>query len=82
MEVSNKYSLSAVDFQRWGQNLLIFGIPVALMYLVFVSNNISTDGFQLKDFELTVQMQGALILYIINGFIDILKKYVGQTNYK
>ena len=73
--MSPKYSLSSVDMQKWGTNLGLFLAPVALIYLVAVITAINNNGVSLADFvpdQLTV---GAIVLYVLNAGVDILRKF-------
>ena len=73
--MSPKYSLSGVDIQKCGTNLGLFLAPVALIYLIAVITAINNTGVSLADFvpdQLTV---GAIVLYVLNAGVDILRKF-------
>jgi hypothetical protein len=75
--MSPKYSLSGVDMQKWGTNLGLFLAPVALIYLIAVITAINNSGVSLAVFvpdQLTI---GAMVLYVLNGLVDLLRKYQG-----
>lgn len=64
------------DFQKWLRNVFIFAAPVVVLYLSFVSNEITKDGLQMIDFVPNTIVLGAMILYVINTCMDFVKKYL------
>jgi hypothetical protein len=79
--MSEAYSLSGVDFQKWTHNLFIFLAPVVLIYLAFVAAAISSanGAFSLSVFVPNSIVIGAMVLYVLNGLTDIIRKFVPDT---
>jgi hypothetical protein len=78
--MSPAYTLVLTDVKKWGKNLLIFLAPVALIYLVSVTNAASGSAFTLADFVPNTVTVGAMILYVLNAITDIVRKFVnGNT---
>lgn len=78
--MSPAYTLVLTDVKKWGKNLLIFLAPVALIYLVSVTNAASGNAFTPADFVPNTVTVGAMILYVLNAVTDIVRKFVnGNT---
>lgn len=79
--MSQAYTLSGVDFQKWTRNLLIFLAPVALIYLAFVAAAIAAANGAFSFAELVPNqiVIGSMVLYVINGIVDIVRKFVPDT---
>ena len=79
--MSEAYSLAAADFQKWGRNLLLFLIPVILIYITFVIAAINDAGgtFSFSDLIPNAITVGAMVLYVLNGLTDLLRKFVPDT---
>ena len=60
--------------QKWLINTGLFFAPLAILYLVFVQANITSNGFQVTDFIPTSEVIGGMILYAINTVLDYLRK--------
>lgn len=67
--------LKELNWSKWLKNTGLFITPVVLLYFVFVQNNM-TDGFETTDFVPTKEVIGAMVLYVINVIIDLLKKFL------
>lgn len=65
---------------KWGKNTLIFLAPVLIIYLASIIPSIQEDGLQVADFAISASVSGAMVLYVINVVIDILRKLTTTTN--
>ena len=77
--MSPAFSLNAADFKKWGTNLAIFFIPVALIYLVAVITSVNNTGVSFAAFVPDKTTTGAMVLYVLNAFVDILRKFQAGT---
>ena len=79
--MSNKFSLNAQDVQNWLRNLLIFIAPVLLIYVLAVTAIITGHNgvVALSDFVPNAVTVGAMVLYVLNAVVDILRKFSGGT---
>lgn len=73
---AKKIGLNKIAQDRWIHNLILFFRPVAILYLLTIVGVISQSNhpFQLKDFIPSQIAQGGLILYVLNGALDYLRK--------
>lgn len=78
MEQSPKGKLNYEDVQRWLQNAKTFLAPLALIYLPFVSANLS-DGLNASDFRPNELVLGAMTLYVLNTLTDLFRKWKAGT---
>lgn len=74
MDQSNKWRLNREDIKKWVRNLGIFLAPILVIYLAPVVDSLK-DGFSFSDFAITPLVQGAIVLYIVNGILDLLRKF-------
>lgn len=79
--MSEAYMLSVQDLQKWGKNLALFLIPVLSIYIasVVAAINGSNGAISLVDFLPDPITVGAMVLYILNGITDLLKKFFPDT---
>jgi hypothetical protein len=75
MNQSPRFSLEQSDIERWLQNSKVFLAPLGLIYLAFVSANLS-DGFSLSDLVPNAVVMGAIALYVVNSLTDLLRKLI------
>lgn len=82
MGASTQYSLNTTDWKKWTKNLLLFLIPLAIIYLVSVIDLLRTPGhlILLKDFIPTQVTIGAMVLYFLNALLDLAKKFLADNN--
>lgn len=73
--MSERFELSKVDVRKWLWNLVIFLLPVLLVYLAFVQGALQ-DGFDGSDFVPTREVVGAMILFVVNALTDIVRKFL------
>jgi len=71
---SKKWTLNAEEVKKIGKNSLIFVSPVALIYLGFVLIAVNQNGFQVTDLIPSNESQTAMVLWMINTFIDVFRK--------
>lgn len=74
--MTQKFSLNAADVQRWIANLIVFIAPVLLIYLLAVIATINSSGVSLASFAPNALTVGAMVLYILNAVVDIIRKFV------
>ncbi len=77
MTTSTQFSLNKADFVQWGKNLLIFLVPVALIYVLSVIASVNTSFVSFASFIPNHVTVGAMTLYILNAVVDLLRKYQG-----
>lgn len=79
--MSQKFSLNAADIQKWTHNLLVFLAPVTLIYVLAVVGVITAANgvVTLADFIPNAIVVGAMVLYVLNAVVDILRKFAAQT---
>ncbi len=63
--MTKRFSLNKADLIKWSKNALIFAGPAILVLLASFTKIIPSDW-----------QYGALVLYIINLFADLLRKYI------
>lgn len=70
------FELNATNFKKWLHNLKLFLIPVAILYIVTVIGLITTNDNLVKRefFVPSPTMQGSIVLYLLNGLLDFLRK--------
>ena len=75
---SNSFEFNATDRKKWFTNLKLFLAPVATMYIVSVVATITANNnlFDWHYFIPTTMVQGAMVLYVLNTLLDLIKKYV------
>jgi len=69
-----KWKLNVEEVSKWIRNLIIFLIPVILIYLTSVIEIITKSGVSLASFRPTPLVVGAMALYLLNGAVDLLRK--------
>ena len=71
------------DWRRWGRNIVLFSIPLAVLYLGQISGvlNQTDKAFQLKDLLPTQMTWGGIVLYILNALQDLYLKWSRETKY-
>lgn len=74
--MTQKFSLNAADVQRWIANLIVFLAPVALIYLLAVIATINSSGVSFSAFAPNALTVGAMVLYVLNALIDIIRKFI------
>jgi cell shape-determining protein MreC len=74
--MSPQYSLTTADLKKWGTNLLIFLAPVVLIYLLSVIAVVNSAGVSVAAFVPAPATVGAMVLYVLNGIVDLIRKYV------
>ena len=77
---SDKNELIKRDIHSWFKTALQFLLPVVLIYIVFVQSNMQ-DGFGWSDFIPNTFVQGAMVAYILNEILALIKKYLESTKY-
>jgi hypothetical protein len=77
-KVSPEGKLNKADISKWLRNLLVFLAPVFIIYLMQVQGLLAQEGhtFSVSDFIPSVFTRGAMTLYVVNGLIDILRKFL------
>ena len=73
---SNPNSLNFQDIQKWLHNLRIFLAPVGLIYLAPIIASLASGGVITRaSFVPSPMVEGAIILYVLNGAYDLLNKW-------
>jgi len=79
---SNRFQLTRSDVKSWGKVALLFLAPVLGIYLTFVLGGAEADGFQWSDFVPNLFVQGAMVAYVLNELLALIKKWTGENSYK
>lgn len=76
--MSEQFKLTKTDTKRWYHNLLVFLAPVAVIYLTTTTGLLMQEGHTilLTDFIPNNFTIGAMVLYVLNGLLDIIRKFV------
>lgn len=75
---SPKFTLTAIDREKFLHNATLFLAPLVVIYLSAVIAEINNDGFQLVDFIPNTVVIGSLVLYVLNTTLDFLRKFVPE----
>ena len=78
--MSPNFDLLKEDMKSWGKTALLFLAPVAILYITFVLTNCE-DGFTWSDFIPSIFVQGAIVVYFLNEFLALIKKFVESNKY-
>lgn len=65
--------LTEDEFKQWAKYCLFFLVPVVILYIGYVINNMS-DGFEWSDFVPNLLVQGAMVSYVLNEVLAYLKR--------
>lgn len=73
--------ITNTQVKDWKRNLLVFLAPVGIMYLVSVVGLMSANNnmFDPRYFIPSAMVQGGIILYVLNGILDILRKFLSDN---
>lgn len=77
---SNRFQLKIEDVESWAKVAGLFLLPVVLIYLAFVQGQME-DGFAWSDFIPNQFVQGAMVAYLINEIVALIKKWVEVKKY-
>lgn len=71
-------TLNSTDIQNWAKNLLVFLAPVIILYLTSVLAVVQFPGHVVKlvDFIPNSVTVGGIVVYLLNGIIDLFKKLI------
>ena len=81
MTISPKFDLIRQDLKSWGKVALLFLAPVFALYIAYVLGN-TEDGFSWSDFIPNLFIQGAMVVYILNETLALVKKWIEANKYK
>lgn len=73
--------ITKTQLKDWQKNLLLFLIPLAVIYLTSVLAVLQQQGhvFSLEDLKLTQFTLGAIVLYIVNALLDLSRKFLSDN---
>lgn len=74
-KISPKGKINKEDLKRWGHNLVVFLAPLGVIYLLQLSSVLQNGALTLQSLVPTAVTQGALELYVVNGLLDLLRKF-------
>lgn len=78
-KVSPLGQVNKADLISWGKNVLIFIIPVGIVYLLQLQSELQSDGILgLKDFIPSTLTIGAGEGYVIGQILALLKKFANK----
>jgi hypothetical protein len=79
---STEGELDMVDIKRWIVNLLIFIMPVVLIYAnsVLGAINALNGVFAWSIFVPSPLTWGAIVLFLVNSVIDLGRKFAANNN--
>jgi hypothetical protein len=78
MQQSNRFQWNSTDTQNFLKKALIQTVPVISIYIVFVIAQIRSLGFKWSDFGLTLEIQGVIVLYVLNRIYDAIQRFVAS----
>lgn len=73
MDQSKRFQWNSVDTQNFLKKALIQTVPVILIYIGFVIEQMN-DGFAWSDFVPNLVVQGTIVLYVLNRVYDALQR--------
>lgn len=81
---SGQFSLNRQDQKDWVHNFILFLAPLGSMYLIAVVGAIQANNnlFDYRHFIPSQMVQGAIVLYVLNTLLDLLRKYVSDNSDK
>ena len=74
-KVSPTGKVNKNDLQKWVRNLLVFLIPLVVVYLLQLSGVLQNKALEIKDLIPSQATQGAIELYAVNAVLDLLRKF-------
>jgi len=74
---STRFEWDSADTIGFLKKALIQTVPVVLIYISFVVGRVQ-GGFKWSDFIPTLEMQGVIVLYLLNRIYDALQRFVGN----
>lgn len=78
-KVSPVGQVNKEDLISWGKNVLIFLIPVGVVYLLQLQSVLQSNGFlDVKDFIPSAMTVGAMEGYVIGQLLALLKKFANK----
>lgn len=75
---SERFDLTRTDTKNWFHNLKIFTAPIIVIYLVSVLAVVTTGSniLGVEDFKPNQFTQNAMVVYVLNGVLDVIRKFV------
>lgn len=73
----NQLQLKKPEQKKWFHNILVFLSPVGILYLTTVVGAVSTAPLGFQDFIPGEIALGGMILFVLNGILDYLRKLKG-----
>ena len=77
-KVSPVGKVNKEDLSKWGHNLLLFLAPLGVIYLLQLNTAVQTGALSFVSLIPTQATQGALELYVVNGLLDLLRKFLNN----
>ena len=74
-KVSPVGSVNKADLKKWGGNLVLFLAPLGVIYLLQLYSLLQNGPLAVADLYPSALTMGAIELYVINGLLDLLKKF-------
>lgn len=73
--------INKTELKDWRKNLLVFLAPLGVIYLTAILGIMQAEDFKfsLDAFVPNQFTLGALALYLVNGALDFLRKYIGDN---
>lgn len=79
-KISPLWKVNKEDLKRWAQNMMVFTAPLFIVYLLQLNATLQNNGFLGKfDFIPNLATIGAIQLYLINTFLDLMRKFTDPT---
>lgn len=75
-KISPAGKVNKEDLSRWRDNLLVFLAPLGVMYLLQLSGALQNGALSLSSLVPTPTTLGAIQLYVVNGLLDLLRKFM------
>ena len=74
-KVSPVGKVNKEDLARWSTNLLVYLIPLILLYSGQLNVGIQDGILSGEDFKPTLVTLGGMQLYVLNSLTDLLRKF-------
>jgi hypothetical protein len=75
---SRRFTLNRQDLVAWFKNAAWFTAPVILIYVLSVTGKLEQANhvLSLNDFVPTSTVVTAMVLWVLNRFVDVLRRFV------
>ena len=79
-KVSPAGKVNKQDLKSWINNLLIFLAQLGVIYVLQLHGALQKGTLVVTDFTPSLATVGAIELYVVNGVLDLLRKFNNSKN--